>query len=315
MRPVRWFAPGSVWLVTNRCEREMFLLRPDPETTELVGGWFARALEKYGSGIRLYACVFLSNHFHLLLRDTRGQLSKVMWYFQTNLAKEINALRGRAPARVFRPRYHAQRIDDDATLLASYRYVLCNPVKSGLVRRAGEWPGLTSLPAAVGQEEQMEFELLDRTAFHNATRGGKHVRRGDFVRRHVLRFAVLPVLEHMEPSRRRVAVEELVASFEKEQQRLRAASGERFLGVRGVLAQAPESRPAAPAFGPRRWVAASTKEAEREAWEGWKRVTEDYRERFRGFRRASLLRRPFHGEWPPWTCPPGCHEPVGCDAR
>jgi REP element-mobilizing transposase RayT len=314
MRPVRWLAPGSVWLVTNRCEREMHLLRPDRDTTELIGGWFARALEKHGSGIQLYACVFLSNHFHLLLRDTKGQLSKVMWYFQTNLAKEINALRGRAPARVFRPRYHAQRIDDDRAFLASYRYVLCNPVKSGLVRRAAQWPGLTSLPAALGQEEQMEFELLDRTAFHNATRGGKQVRREDFMRTHVLRFAVPPMLEHLGP-KRQAATEELVGAFEKEQQRLRAASGERFLGVRGVLAQAPESRPADPAFGPRRYVAASTREAEREALAVWRAVTEDYRERFRGFRRASLLGRPFHGEWPPWTCPPGCHEPVGRGAR
>jgi REP element-mobilizing transposase RayT len=314
MRPVRWLAPGSVWLVTNRCEQERFLLRPDPQTTNLIGAWLSRALEKYGDGIELYACVVLSNHFHLLLRDNKGQLARFMWYFQTNLAKELNRLRGRTPARVFGRRYHAERVEDEKSFLSRWVYVLCNPVKSGLVRRAASWPGLTSIRSAL-EGKELEFESLDRTAFHNATRGRKKVRREDFVRRHALRFAVPPMHAHLGTKRRRAVAAELVAAFEREQQALRKAAGKGFLGVAGVLSQDPEGRSAEPSFGPRRWVAAETREREAEVLEAWSWVTKDYRERFAGFRRASLLGKRFHGEWPPWTCPPCCIEPVGYESR
>ena len=38
--------------------------------------------EPPGDGIELYGFIFLSSHFHFLLRDTKGQLAQFMWYFR-----------------------------------------------------------------------------------------------------------------------------------------------------------------------------------------------------------------------------------------
>jgi hypothetical protein len=62
MRAPRWLLPEAVHFVTNRCEREQFLLLPVPEMREIIGGWFARALETFGKGIEIYAFVFLMTH-------------------------------------------------------------------------------------------------------------------------------------------------------------------------------------------------------------------------------------------------------------
>jgi hypothetical protein len=58
-------------------------------------------------------------------------------------------------------------------------------------------------------------------------------------------------------------------------------------------------------------VVAESAEREEEVMEGWRRVHDSYRETFAGLRRALLLGRRFHGEWPPWTCPPGSLVPMG----
>jgi len=308
MRLVRWLQPGTVWLITNRCERETFLLEPSEKVNELVGGWLARALERYGDGIEVYGFSFMSNHFHILLRDNKGQLPKVMWYFQTNLAKEVNRVLGRPTGRVFGRRYDTKQIEDELPFLGRLAYVLCNPVKHGLVKRASHWHGLSSLDASLSGEP-MRFRLLDRTALHNALRGGKPVKREDFVRTHTIRLAVPPMLAESSDDEQREMVADLVAAFEEGRLgKTEADDGER---ARRRSARRTD-RPRAPSFQRRRAVVAETAEREAEVMDAWKWTTNSYHECFDGFRRAARRGRRFHGEWPPWTCPPGCLEPVGC---
>jgi hypothetical protein len=302
--------PNTVWLVTNRCEHERFLLKPSPALNEILGGWFARALERYGDGIEVYAFIFLSNHFHILLRDTTGQMPRVMWYFQTNLAKEVKLLCGRTSGRVFGQRYDAKMVEGDERFLSRYAYVLGNPVKHGLVETAAQWPGLSSLGAA-RSGERLSFRLLDRTAFHNAARGDKPVRREDFIRTHTIELAVPPMWAHLNPRRRRSMIEKLMSGFEESKGMEREAEGRHVEGSSMVLWRTSEDRPRMPAFRRRRSVVAQSAQRENEIMEVWKRVHDSYRETFAGLRRALLLGRRFQGEWPPWTCPPGCLEPAG----
>jgi hypothetical protein len=81
--------------------------------------------------------------------------------------------------------------------------------------------------------------------------------------------------------------------------------------VARVLSRSFADRPRRPAFRRRRLVVAESAEREEEVMEGWRRAHDSYRETFAGLRRALLLGRRFHGEWPPWTCPPGSLVPMG----
>ena len=68
----------------------MHFLLPTKRITDIIQCWFARALCLYGKGIEISAFVFLSNHWHILCRDTKGTLAAFMWYFQGNVARAIN---------------------------------------------------------------------------------------------------------------------------------------------------------------------------------------------------------------------------------
>ena len=93
-RPLRHLVPGTRWFVTFRCLEAMHLLRPDPASVALFGYWLVRALRRF-PGIRLAAVVQMSNHGHLTLEDADGVLADFMEYFLGNLARAMNALRGR----------------------------------------------------------------------------------------------------------------------------------------------------------------------------------------------------------------------------
>ena len=59
----RMHLPGDVHLVTNRCLQGRLLMLPNEDINFIIGYWFARALEKFGQGIEVFAFVFLGNHW------------------------------------------------------------------------------------------------------------------------------------------------------------------------------------------------------------------------------------------------------------
>ena len=64
-RRLRCLLAGHLVEVTSRVVQGRFLLRPSPEVNPAIKGTLGRAQRYYG--LRVVACVFLSNHFHLLL--------------------------------------------------------------------------------------------------------------------------------------------------------------------------------------------------------------------------------------------------------
>ena len=92
---VRMHQQNDIHFVTNRCFQERLFMLPSHTVNHIIGYWFARAYERYGARLEFYAFIFLSNHFHFLLRDTLGTLASFMGYFQGNVAKTINEYLGR----------------------------------------------------------------------------------------------------------------------------------------------------------------------------------------------------------------------------
>lgn len=128
---------------------ELFLLRPDVEVNAIIAAALCAAIAATGVGV--LAFVVMGNHWHLVLRvtDDPMSLSRFMQISKSEVALAINEHRGRH-GPVWSDRYHAQPILDDASLIGRIVYTLMNPVAAGLVARAAEYPGLSSLEANVG---------------------------------------------------------------------------------------------------------------------------------------------------------------------
>ena len=67
------FERDKLYFITNRTLQGRFLLKPSPYVNNLIGGVLARALRLFN--VQLYAFVFASNHFHMVVKAAGGQLS------------------------------------------------------------------------------------------------------------------------------------------------------------------------------------------------------------------------------------------------
>lgn len=112
-----------------------------PLVREVCGGVLARAAEKYAVG--LYGYVFLSNHFHLMVRGRGPSIAGFMRYLSGNLAKKLGQLCS-PPWRggFWERRFAAEPILDAPAMERRLAYVLAHGVKEGLVARVADWEGL-----------------------------------------------------------------------------------------------------------------------------------------------------------------------------
>ncbi|HVK85748.1 MAG TPA: hypothetical protein VM513_16630 [Kofleriaceae bacterium] len=91
--------------------------------------------------IRLLLAQMMSNHHHIVIHDPGDRVVDFYHRFHTNLAKCINALRGRwENAFSTEPTCNVELVDTDA-VLDKLVYTATNPVKDGLVEHVHHWPG------------------------------------------------------------------------------------------------------------------------------------------------------------------------------
>jgi REP element-mobilizing transposase RayT len=189
----------------------------------------AVAAKRYG--IVLHAFCVLSNHVHIVLTDVKGNLPAFERYLDSLVARSINSLLGRWESFWAPGSYSAVALVSAEDVLAKCAYVLANPVAAGLVRRGSEWPGLWSRPEQIG-------------AGPVAVNRPKHFFRtsGPMPETASIDLVCPTGFASVEDFRRQLVA--AVAALEDEAAREIASSGRSFLGVRQVLAQRPEARPA-----------------------------------------------------------------------
>jgi putative transposase len=231
MTAPRLLTKGTTYLVTRRCLRRKFLLRPGKVTNAVLGYLLARASAR--SGVQVHAYCVLSNHFHLVVTDPTANLPLFHQYLDSLVARSINALYGLWDTFWEPDSYNATVLDAAEDVVDRCAYVLANPVAAGLVHQARRWPGLWSSPADVGRCVEVE---RPRHFFDP---------NGYMPERIAFTLAVPPGFESADAFRSRL--EAALAAREA-----RAFSErQRFLGVARVLKQRVLARPGTPERRPR----------------------------------------------------------------
>ncbi len=105
--------------------------------------------------VRCLAACALTTHYHLLVETADDALPTVMKWLNQGYACSYNARYGRR-GHAFADRYLSVPVMYDEQLLATYRYVVRNPVEAGLCRRPEEWLW-SSYPAAIGRGDRFAF--------------------------------------------------------------------------------------------------------------------------------------------------------------
>jgi putative transposase len=89
-------------------------------------------------GFLVYAYVLMGTHVHLLIETGEVPLSKILQGINQRFTMYFNWRHGTV-GHLFQGRYKAILCDRDAYLLSLVKYLHCNPVRAGMVRRPEEY--------------------------------------------------------------------------------------------------------------------------------------------------------------------------------
>ncbi|MCO7518939.1 MULTISPECIES: transposase [unclassified Pseudomonas] len=106
--------------------------------------WFARAaihqlrLSDHEGSCRTLAWVLMPDHLHWLIELGPTSLDKLMCAFKSRSSCALYQA-GAARQHIWQPGYHDRALRRDEDVRMAARYIVANPIRAGLVRRAGEY--------------------------------------------------------------------------------------------------------------------------------------------------------------------------------
>ena len=101
--------------------------------------WIRSESVASGFEIELFSYVLMSNHYHLLLRTRRANLSRAMHWFAGTYTRRFNNRHGRS-GHLFQGRFKSILVENDAYILQLSCYIHRNPLRAGLVKRLADYP-------------------------------------------------------------------------------------------------------------------------------------------------------------------------------
>jgi REP element-mobilizing transposase RayT len=189
---VRFHEADGIYFLTHRTHQARYLFKPGEETNRILKGALCRAAAI--CNIDVFAFVYMSNHFHLVVRAPEINLSKFMGEHNGEIALRINFHRGDRSGSVFDGNYSDPQILDEPTFRDKIGYTLCNPVEARAVSHPEKWPGLCSLDAH-RNGGTVTGEFLNYTQFGRLRRRGHRAPRRKAMETYEIELAKLPWLE------------------------------------------------------------------------------------------------------------------------
>jgi len=145
-RPLRLEFAGALYHLTARGNARADIFVDDGDRRLLLD---LLGKEITQQGWRCYAYCLMGNHYHLLVETPESNLVAGMRRFNGVYAQAFNHRHGRI-GHVFQGRYQSIVVDKDGYGLELCRYIVLNPVRAHMVRRAQNW-AWSSYRATAGQ--------------------------------------------------------------------------------------------------------------------------------------------------------------------
>ncbi len=166
-RPPRIDFPDAFYLVTSRGNGRADIFHRDDDRRRFLA---QLAHHLHLCAVDLYAFVLMDNHFHVLCRTPRANLSRFMQRLLSSYAL-YSRYKHRRPGHLFQGRFKAKLVEDEVYLLAVTRYIHLNPVKIAACRRmSGEerldrlegyaWSSYGGYAAASKAQEFVIYDVL-----------------------------------------------------------------------------------------------------------------------------------------------------------
>lgn len=122
---------GALYHVLSRGNEQRAIVIDD-EDRVLFLGTLAQMSERFE--VDIFAYVLMDNHYHLLFRTHRANLSKSMQWFGATYTRRFNVKHNRS-GHLFQGRFKNMLVENDAYLLQLSYYIHRNPLRARMVRR------------------------------------------------------------------------------------------------------------------------------------------------------------------------------------
>jgi putative transposase len=160
-RPVararRQFVAGGTYHLFSRGSNRQAIFRFDSDRIDFLS-CLERVVVRHE--LECLAYCLMPNHFHVVVETPDGRLSEAMKALNGRYSLRFNKRHG-CDAHLFRNRFGAVAQETDSQLRWTLRYVVWNPITSGLCASPGEWPW-SSYRASVGDVAPPAFLGLTR---------------------------------------------------------------------------------------------------------------------------------------------------------
>ena len=88
--------------------------------------------------VQTLAWVVMPDHIHWMFALKDGPLHRPVQHLKSVIARDVNIVSG-TTGQLWQKGYHERAVRSEEDLRAVARYIVMNPVRAGLVRRAGEY--------------------------------------------------------------------------------------------------------------------------------------------------------------------------------
>lgn len=179
-RPLRIEFTGAVYHVTSRGNARALIFEEDGDRERFLET-LGQVVERFNWFCHAYC--LMGNHYHLMIETPEANLAAGMRQLNGVYTQRFNR-RHRRVGHVFQGRFKAILVDRDSYLLELCRYVVLNPVRARMVKRAGDYrwssyratAGITETPTFLTCEWALsqfaQTEAVARRKYREFVRAG-----------------------------------------------------------------------------------------------------------------------------------------------
>ncbi|MBM3303352.1 MAG: transposase, partial [Deltaproteobacteria bacterium] len=157
-RPWRIEYEGALYHVLSRGNERRNIFFHDRDRSLFLGatGEMARRFQ-----VEVLAYVLMDNHYHLLLRTLRANLSQAMQWLGLTYTRRFNLDHSRS-GHLFQGRFKSMLVQEDSYLMELSCYIHRNPLRAKVVERLGDYPWSSYRAYAYGKSapEWLSMELI-----------------------------------------------------------------------------------------------------------------------------------------------------------
>jgi len=149
---------GALYHVLSRGNQRQAIFADDED--RLV---FLTTLSEMAERFEVEVCayVLMGNHYHLLLRTRRANLSRAMQWFGVAYTSRFN-IKNQKSGHLFQGRFKSILVENDAYMLQLSYYIHNNPLRAGMVKRLADyrWSSYTAYAYRKNHPPWLNSELI-----------------------------------------------------------------------------------------------------------------------------------------------------------